>query len=95
MSTRGRELKELVEVGAAAVMLNRATKSTHGMRFVRHMIRGSLAALVATICSGVSILAFKQASTASRAHREWMRQDRNLDQALRDSLDASDAIAKY
>ena len=71
----------------------------HSSRFLspwrRNAARCTGAAALSLAFGGLALFSLLQLEKQSRKHQEWKKLDAQLDDALADSLDASDPVGKY
>lgn len=67
----------------------------HSEQLRRKMAMLAGIGLVAVVSTGAVIMTAKSLNREVKGHKDWKEQDAKLDAAVEDTLDASDAIAKY
>lgn len=84
-----------MDTGRDAMLRSERGHSNHLTPWKRHAARCSGAAVISLAFGGIALLSFLKMEKQARKHQEWKKMDADLDEALADSLDASDAVAKY
>lgn len=69
--------------------------SEYAMELRKQLGISALLALAAGTIGFFALRAMRCAGEKASAHEDWQAKDKQLDKDLADSLDASDAVAKY
>ena len=73
----------------------RSDESSHSVKTKRAFIYGSIFLAGASACALAATMYLKASAKSADKHAAWQHEDKKLDQAINDSLDASDPVAKY
>jgi len=96
MSAKAAEkMSKLASNGVHAIKSVVKPKSIHAEHMRSYMAKGAAMALVSGALALLAIVSMKKAKKCVEDHRRWEHEDRKLDEALNESLDASDAVATY
>lgn len=89
-------IKEMASTGREALKRNsREHDCGHLGLWKKQMSAAVGSSIGMLICGGIAIVALKRAIDTAHRHQEWHHEDSDLDARLAESMDASDAVARY
>lgn len=88
-------IKTAAQTGQKVWKAIRSNDSNHSARTKRAVIYGSVFIAGASACAIAATMYLKASAKSADKHEAWKHEDKMLDQAINDSLDASDPVAKY
>ncbi len=90
-------IKDMARVGREVVL--RRTSHDRNCGYLgpwkRHVSTAICSTLGMVVCGGMALIALRRAMDSAHRHQEWRHADDELDDRLAESMDASDAVARY
>ncbi|MCC7230213.1 MAG: hypothetical protein IT203_07445 [Fimbriimonadaceae bacterium] len=94
MTNRLTAVKRATRVGYRKIKATNG-KSEHAAELRHHLAVSAGLSIAAGLIGILAFRAFRKADRKAVDHLKWQSEDRKLDRALAESLDASDAVARY
>lgn len=89
-------IKEMASTGRDALKPNsRGRHDGHLKLWKKQMSTAVCSSVGMLVCGGIAIVALRRALNTAHLHQEWRHVDNGLDDRLAESMDASDAVARY
>ena len=85
----------LLDTGKDALHRNERHRSDHLGPFRKSVLKWSGATVLSLAFGGFAIVSLLQLEKSAKRHQQWKKLDAQLEDALSESLDARDAVAKY
>lgn len=89
-------IKELASAGREALKPNSRDRDCGHLRLRNKQMATAVFSTVGMlVCGGMAIVALRRAMNTANRYEEWRHEDSDLDDRLAESMDASDAVARY
>jgi len=88
-------IKSAAKTGRKVLGAIRSNDSHHSARTKKALIYSSIFLAGASACALAATMYWKSSAKSADKHAAWKHEDKKLDDAINDSLDASDPVAKY